>query len=304
MFFGPISLQKTLPWLSWISRKEKGGGEAIKMQVSWKRVKDRIFASLVAVLLLFISLYTYDTLPLFPVLVTAVISLAVFEYYQIAKNKGFQPVVILGGVCSVCYMIALSLTLYYKNGESLPWIVLAGSGMATFFYFFTTGTNPLANIAITTFPIIYLAVPLSLGLKLTYQFGKEGPWWFLYLILITKITDMGALFVGKLFGKTLLAPYISPKKTWEGAFGGFACALLTSCLFHYFAPISITLAESLILASVLSVFAQFGDLAESLLKRDSGKKDSSSLPGLGGFLDIVDSLVFTTPLLYIFLLLR
>ena len=105
-----------------------------------------------------------------------------------------------------------------------------------------------------------------------------------------------------------MAPYISPKKTWEGAIGGFFASLITS-LFIYFLvnylyevpPINLSLFHSIWLAGVLSVIAQFGDLSESLLKRDVGVKDSNSIPGLGGMLDVVDSLVFTAPLMYIYL---
>jgi phosphatidate cytidylyltransferase len=125
---------------------------------------------------------------------------------------------------------------------------------------------------------------------------------------MTFITNASAYFFGKSLGKNKLAPYISPKKTWEGAIGGFCIALIASMGFHVLAnlpnnpiPISLSFWESIFLGGILSFLAQLGDLAESLLKRDVGVKDSSHIPGVGGILDIVDSLVFTSPALYLYL---
>ena len=121
------------------------------------------------------------------------------------------------------------------------------------------------------------------------------------------MTDTGGFFIGKKFGKEKLAPYISPKKTWEGALGGFVAAIFSSIAVVFFASIfdpeafGLTLWQSIWLGAGIGICAQIGDLSESLLKRDGGIKDSNQVPGLGGMLDIVDSLVFSAPLVYIFL---
>jgi phosphatidate cytidylyltransferase len=136
-----------------------------------------------------------------------------------------------------------------------------------------------------------------------------GLWWFLYLVLIVKMTDIGGYVFGKRYGKRLLAPYISPNKTWEGAFGGLFLGTLASVLFitnlgHKMGiiPGGSGMLIALVLGLILSIAAQFGDLSESLLKREAGVKDSNQFPGLGGILDILDSLVFTSPILYVFLM--
>jgi phosphatidate cytidylyltransferase len=135
----------------------------------------------------------------------------------------------------------------------------------------------------------------------------DGRWWLVYLLVVTKITDIGAYFIGRLWGKRRLAPVLSPKKTIEGAFGGFICAILGSLAMVYigqeFAGKSFPLhpSDALWLGIVIGIFGQIGDLAESLLKRDAAAKDSNTLPGLGGILDMLDSLIFTAPIVYFYL---
>lgn len=237
--------------------------------------------------------------PFFILVVALVLASALWEYYRIAEVNGYQPVTILGLVCSVCYLYALYLT----QGD-LPLMILALSLFAAFLYYFMTGIAPLVNLAITAFGVIYLVVPLSLMVLIDIDYSR---YWMLYLLLVTKVTDVGAYFAGKKWGKNQLAPFISPKKTWEGAAAGLVMGTLTSYLLdlisdkYFGAPLFSSVGESLTLGVLMSVVAQIGDLSESLLKRDSGVKDSNKLPGLGGVLDMVDSLIFTTPLLYYFL---
>ena len=127
------------------------------------------------------------------------------------------------------------------------------------------------------------------------------------MLVVTKITDVGAYFAGGLWGKRKLAPQISPGKTVEGALFGLFCALLASFAFHLLSQYSgaqgfqLGVGEWMVLGMLLGVIGQFGDLSESLLKRDANKKDSNSLPGLGGVLDAVDSLLFTAPIIYFYI---
>jgi phosphatidate cytidylyltransferase len=143
-----------------------------------------------------------------------------------------------------------------------------------------------------------------------FPFGsiQDGRWWLIYVLAVTKMTDIGAYFCGKLFGKTKLAAYISPKKTIEGSLGGLIIGIVTSYVFsegmHGWLtplPMILTVSQSIWLGGITSFLAQFGDLSESLLKRDMGVKDSNQLPGVGGMLDMMDSLVFTAPFIYIYL---
>lgn len=242
--------------------------------------------------------------PIFASLLAAVICGALWEYYQIAKANNLQPLATIGIIGSLCYLALLYLSLSHPILSEWPFICLGLVFFCAFLSYFFAGISPLANLAVTVFGVIYLTVPLSAILLIDLQFGR---YWMLYLLLVTKLTDVGAYFVGKQWGRVKLAPTISPKKTWEGAVGGFILGTLTSYIMH---KVSIALfnqglfsssLQSLWFGALMSIVAQIGDLSESLLKRDGGVKDSNRLPGLGGLLDMVDSLVFTTPLLFFFI---
>lgn len=243
---------------------------------------------------------------LFPIITTAFISTAVWEYCQMAHHKGNAPLSNLSIIGTVLFIVSVFFSTQTSYANALPQIVLLLSLAATFFYYFFKGKDPLNNIALTLFPIGYLAMPLSCILMINYFefsepdfWGHDGRVWLLYAIATTKMTDIGGYFFGKLFGSRLLSPIISPKKTWEGAIGGLICAVITSVAFTKLIDLSVVAA--IILGVCIAILAQFGDLAESILKRDTGVKDSSHIPGLGGTLDIVDSLVFTLPFVYLFL---
>lgn len=115
------------------------------------------------------------------------------------------------------------------------------------------------------------------------------------------ICDTAAQFVGLKFGKHKLAPRVSPNKSWEGAVSGFLAALITAVIAKYLVLPFLSVGESLVIGVVVGIFGQLGDLAESLLKRDAGLKDSSGIiPGHGGMLDRFDSLLFVSPILFLY----
>ena len=121
----------------------------------------------------------------------------------------------------------------------------------------------------------------------------------MFVFLAVVMTDIGAYYFGSRFGKTKLAEVISPKKTVEGALGGALCAIIISCFGVFYAQIS--LLQALIGGLIITAAAQFGDLSESLIKRDAGVKDSSDiLPGHGGMLDRFDGYIFAIPISYYF----
>lgn len=277
-----------------------------------RHFKHRLLMSSLGTLGLAISIY-YSYLPffkpIFVLLTIVVISLALSEYYHLARNKGFQPSDASGIGISAAYAIALALSSYYPTGNTFTTLVLLFSLIILFLIFFKQQASALGNLAITLFGIIYLTLPLTCVLRINYFFpehaAEDGRLWLGYTLLITKMTDVGAYFCGKTMGKTKLAPSISPKKTVEGALGGLGAALVTSIVFallaSHLSTFNMTFFQSLWIGILMSILAQLGDLSESLLKRDAGVKDSSHLPGLGGILDIVDSLVFTLPLMYLLL---
>lgn len=268
------------------------------------------FSALFVAFMIYMAPYPYFR-PLFGLITGGVIASAVWEYYNIARTNGHEPLDKTGIAITVVYVFAVFLSTQFPTLHALPELILLLGLLIFFTHYFVNGPNPFVNLAISAFALAYLAIPLATILSIVYSSpeGQDGRWWLAYLLTVTKMTDVGAFFFGKQFGKHKLAPYISPGKTWEGAIGGFLTAIVSSLFLYLFLhhfyeapPINISLALCLILAGILSVVAQFGDLAESLLKRDVGVKDSNPLvPGLGGMLDLVDSLVFTAPLLYIYL---
>ncbi len=278
-------------------------------------LKQRLTVSLFSVIVLLFAICFSDHplfRPIFVLFTAGVISLAQWEYYHIAHGNGFTPLTKLGIVSSIAFVFANFFGIQYPSIEIFPQIVLWVTLIAAFGYYFVKGKDPFNNLAITLFGIIYLAIPLALILNITYYFPSEhsqdGRWWLLYLLLITKITDAGAFFIGRQWGVSKMVPYISPKKSWEGAAGGLLTAVITSIIFYLAMgaafdkpPVTLTYFSSVWLAGCISIVGQFGDLAESLLKRDVGVKDSSHLPGLGGMLDVVDSVIFTCPFLYFYL---
>lgn len=173
--------------------------------------------------------------------------------------------------------------------------------------------------AASTFGFAYIALPLAMLVQLRQQWA--GAFLILYLLLVVWSGDIFAYFVGKSVGRHLMAPRISPKKTWEGAAASLIASMaIGGSLLYYASPISTTLLEwGLIqqrdgmfglerpallpifaLTAVVNIAAQFGDLVESLIKRGAGVKDSGSiLPGHGGMLDRIDALLFAAPVLWI-----
>lgn len=276
----------------------------------------RLIVGTFGVVILLIATYlstSSNFSPIFAALIAGAIAMAVWEFYNLCLLKGYEPLVILGVVGSWVYSFSFFLQAHLAKAQVAPYVVLFFLLVLSFVYFFGTIKNSITNLSVTFFGFIYLTIPLSFILRICF-FQDEigvGRWWFLYLLSVVKLTDVGAYIIGKRFGKNKLAPYISPKKTWEGALGGFFFGVATSFIFilglgHRLETnlISINLITSIGLGVILSIAAQFGDLAESLLKRDAGVKDSNQLPGLGGMLDIVDSLVFTAPMLYLYLSLQ
>jgi phosphatidate cytidylyltransferase len=167
-------------------------------------------------------------------------------------------------------------------------------------------TTGIVAISTTLFGLMYVPWLLNFMQKI-YFFGRgvEGHLYILYFLVVTKMSDSGAYMVGSLIGKHKMIPRISPGKTWEGFFGAVAVSTGASLIFAWLAGphlSGMTLAHAVILGIVLSIGAVVGDLIESLFKREAGLKDSGRLfPGVGGILDVLDSLLFNAPLMYLYL---
>jgi phosphatidate cytidylyltransferase len=133
----------------------------------------------------------------------------------------------------------------------------------------------------------------------------HGKFYVLYFILVTKFSDMGAYVIGSLIGKHKMIPRISPAKTWEGFGGAILVSAGASVAFtHFFGDkmLGMTTTHAIVIGVILSITAVVGDLIESLFKREAGVKDSGSFfPGIGGILDLLDSLLFNAPIMYLYL---
>jgi len=242
-------------------------------------------------------------------LVAALTGVAIWEYEQFVKAKGGRmllPALIAIGVCQVLSFFAAAR---FASSLGLPLLVFFIGFLILIALHFKEKDGAVVDLAVSSFGLLYIAIPMGmmLGILFSHAGGQDGRWWVAYLLVVTKITDMGAYFGGSLWGKRKLAPTISPGKTVEGAVVGLACAVAASLIFsllsHFSGAIRFHLGtiEALLLGLVLGCIGQFGDLSESLLKRDANKKDSNDLPGLGGVLDLIDSLLFNAFILYFYL---
>lgn len=177
---------------------------------------------------------------------------------------------------------------------------------------FRNRPNAIREVAYAIFSHFYCVLPLAVLLRLatdpTLILPKNVPdsmaltFWFLPLFVLIWLNDTGAYIIGSSFGKHKLIPRISPKKTWEGLFGGILFSLLGGLVFSYLFSGILTIFHWLIFAVLIAGFANFGDLFESLLKRSYKVKDSGNIiPGHGGVLDRIDSLLFSSIPAYIYI---
>ncbi len=239
------------------------------------------------------------------VIVAALAGIAIWEYEQFAKAKGGQMIMPALIVLTIAEVLSFFLDAKNPTLESLPLIVFFIGFLILFALHFGEKDGAIVDLAVSSFGLLYIAVPMGMILGILYLPKVDGRWWVAYLLVVTKITDIGAYFAGSLWGRRKLAPSISPKKTIEGAIFGLVCAMLASFIFYlgsnYASPFHLGVFEWIFLGLVLGIAGQFGDLSESLLKRDANKKDSNALPGLGGVLDSIDSILFNAPMIYIYL---
>ena len=283
----------------------------------WEKLKDlkgRLIIHLsilfLASILIYTSVFFISKILVFFV-VSGIIFLANLEFQHLAKAKGiaysiFPSIPII--------FIWPALVSFSVNGSQLShlYVALVFLTLLAFVIMnFKKIDQSIASVSIQTFSHIYITIPLSLIIAILHIDGigllNDGRIWLAYLICVAKGSDVGGYFIGSLYGKRPLAPQVSPKKTIEGCYGAFALSIVVSLSFwvisRYCPPglFSISFIESVLLGFFISLIAQIGDLSESLFKRDAKIKDSSSIPAVGGILDIVDSLIFTTPLLYCYL---
>jgi phosphatidate cytidylyltransferase len=222
------------------------------------------------------------------------------ELSRLAAGKGLA---VLNPVAAVG-LVLVATTWYWPQvvhiSQGMYLLLALAFVLAAMFlqqHFQLGNDGALANCGISCFSLLYLGLlgAFVLGIRI-----DEGPWAFLMFMFVVKSSDIGAYTFGKLFGKHRLSPRVSPKKTWEGLAGAVAAAVMVSLAFAVvFDIIKVWLAP--IFGACMAVTGQLSDLAESMLKRDAQQKDSSNrVPGFGGILDVIDSLLFAAPVAYVF----
>lgn len=252
---------------------------------------------------------------LFVFLLMILSSLGLNEFYKIVASRGL---VCFKGMGIVCGLILLGSTFYYLTGYwgknaahsrandfETALLILFVLGLCVRQLFTKKNSHGLLTLATTFFGLMYVAWLLNFIQKIYYFTGVVGILYVFYFILVTKFSDMGAYLTGSLIGKHKVIPRVSPGKTWEGLGGAVVFSVGASIGFYLLAADymkEMTLSHALILGVVLSLTAVVGDLIESLFKREAGIKDSGSFfPGIGGMLDLLDSILFNAPIMYLYL---
>jgi len=237
------------------------------------------------------------------------------EFYGLVAKRGlvcFARWGILGGILlmlgtflNVTGKVGTSGTPARVNDFETGFLILFVLGLCTRQFFSRSNTAGILAISTTLFGLMYVPWLLNFIQKINFFPGVEGHYYLLYFVVITKFSDTGAYSVGSLIGRHKMIPRISPGKTWEGFGGAIAVSTLASLLFtHFFRDhmAGMNWVHAIILGIILSISAVVGDLIESLFKREAGVKDSGKFfPGIGGILDLLDSLLFNAPLMYLYL---
>lgn len=249
-------------------------------------------------------------------LVSVLSFLGVLEYFQMTKKKGMPSQPRWGIGLSFVYLVSVCswLGIHGRDGMSevfaLDILFIVVLTMGSFLFQLrreVQGHKTLMEIAMTLLGFVYVVVLFNFLQRLLFipENGNviSGAWLIIWLVIVTKFADMGAYITGSLIGKHKMIPHISPGKTWEGFGGALVFSLLGGCLLFAMLPEHLAVLGSwqsvIILSLVLSVLAILGDLAESVVKRSIGIKDSGkTLPGIGGALDLIDSICFTAPVLF------
>jgi len=255
----------------------------------------RLFAALVFVPFFYV-LVRYTPTSAFFLLVTAAALLALWEFYRLYfRDRRASTLMALGSGAAVATLVSLQW----------PWIVsdrtvFLATVMAVLSYrllFMRDLKQGLEDSAVLIFGVVYIA--LTLGCLLLTRALPDGEFLIFFVFLVTWAADTGAYYVGTSVGRHRLAPVISPNKTIEGLVGGFVLALGAALLARMWFLPSFGVTDCLVAGVLLTLAGVTGDLAESALKRSAGVKDSGVvIPGHGGMLDRLDSLLFTSPVFY------
>ncbi len=239
----------------------------------------------------------------FTALVMAAAAFGQYEFYRMARARGFHPNAALGAALGVLVILGV-----YHGAAKGPALVLALTGavllvLAARLFSPRPVEGAIEDIASTLLGVVYVA--LLFAFQVAVRTVYDGKQWLVFLYFVIWASDIGAYAVGIPFGRHRLYEKISPKKSIEGLGGALAASagMAALCRLWFMPPVGA--GEAVVLGLVLAAAGTVGDLAESLLKRAAGVKDSGGIvPGHGGILDRMDSMLFAAPVLYFYLVMR
>lgn len=269
----------------------------------------RIITGIILIILLIAAVF-YFPRPLVALVIALLLGTGLWEFYTLCENKALNPCKIFGIISGITISVLVYTVLAYNlikidvNELILIILFISLAVILIKYAFKKDGSSVIINGSVTLLGILYVSFLFTFIIKLRFITNSDrGMGWVMSLFIITKISDISAFFIGSKWGRHKLIPRISAKKSIEGAIASVAGALLVSLLLK----LSFLQELSWVMVSVLGILlggiGQVGDLVESLMKRDAQIKDSGKfVPGLGGVLDFMDSLLFTAPVMYIFFL--
>ncbi|MBN1188714.1 MAG: phosphatidate cytidylyltransferase [Dehalococcoidales bacterium] len=267
--------------------------------------RKRVITSLIGIPIVVALVWFNTPIPWFTLLAVGWGLGGVHEFYNLVKrSKEISPLVYFGLLWSLLLIISPHIgSIPHFNGiSSCSLFLTAGVIISLLLLLWRNGKEQAFSAwAWTVAGVLYIGWLLSNLVAL--RMLEDGRGWVFLAILSTFASDSSAYFAGRALGKHKLAPYISPKKSWEGTAAGIAGAIACSTILAYLFGLPVSWWKIVILGALLSMTGQLGDLVKSLFKRNMAVKDSGNiLPGHGGFLDRMDSLAFAGVIVYYFVL--
>lgn len=232
--------------------------------------------------------------PWFCILVAAVALLGAIEFYRLATHGGWQPSVVLG----VAFTLFFIADVYFAQPRATEILIPTAVALPLLWLLLRSrGEKTLANWLWTVGGIFYIG--WMLGHFIPLRELEQGRDWVILALFTTFAVDSGAYLIGRAWGRHLMVPKISPGKTWEGTFAGLIAGIAAAVALNAILGLPISYWQVSLLGFLIAAVAFVGDLVESMLKRKAGVKDAGRLiPGHGGILDRLDSVVFTVVLVY------
>jgi phosphatidate cytidylyltransferase len=258
-------------------------------------LKNRIISTFILIGLVVVAMFI-DWL--FALVVTVFIVLGLYEFFTMLEHKGINTYKYFGTALGAIIPFSILFRFEPTKSWELLFLVMALLFLILMQFRRQDNSGAIVDISTTIFGILYISWFFSFLIKIRYLAGGIGL--LSTAIIITKAGDIGAYLIGMRFGKTPLIPRISPKKSVEGSIGGLVFSVLGAIASRPL--LGLTYPHLIFLGISLGVLGQLGDLSESLIKRDCKVKDASNIiPGIGGILDLIDSLLFTGPAFYFYM---